>query len=201
MKLNLVFASPKDAVTVVIDGSTITLETHEKAAHVPVEAPPVEWVTQTVAATPKRRGRQPKTTDLYRFDDWYQHYPRKAARGQAEKAWCSLNPSDELIDTMIAAIKSQDYSGKEPGFIPHPATWLNGKRWLDEAGTAQQEKPLPYAGKPWAAFIRTGNLPEVLNLMAQVGIEDAEGIESRLADGETVEEVCDWLWSFRNAES
>jgi hypothetical protein len=31
----------------------------------------------------------------------------------------------------IAAIAKQKQTWTDPKFIPHPATWLNGKRWLD----------------------------------------------------------------------
>lgn len=66
-----------------------------------------------------------------RFDDFYQAYPRKVARGAAEKMWAKLRPSADLIAEILAALDRWKLPS-EVKFIPHPATWLNEKRWLDE---------------------------------------------------------------------
>lgn len=222
MRLELIFKSPVDCLTVVVDGNKMLLDIPEVIEAPKPEQPelgetPVPYVSFDKAElleligkapeTPKRRGRPPGKVQskLHRFDEWYALYPRKTARGNAEKAWALLKPSDELIDTMIAALKVQREQPawtKDGGaFIPHPATWINGKRWMDElpAGAAQTETPLLYPGKPWAAFIKKGTMAEVLNLMAQVGVDDPDAVEERLEfDG--VEQVCDWLWSFRGVK-
>ena len=223
MRLELIFKSPVDCLTVVVDGNKMLLdipEVHQMPQPQQPEVGEIPYVALSgpdakeklfamlgkpvEVAEPKRRGRRPKgaVSGLYRFDEWYALYPRKTARINAEKAWASLKPTDELIDTMIAALRMQreqpDWTKDNGAFIPHPATWLNGKRWMDElpAGAAQAETPLLYPGKPWAAFIKKGTMAEVLNLMAQVGVDDADAVEERLEfDG--VEQVCDWLWSFK----
>lgn len=219
MRLELIFKSPVDCLTVVVDGNKMLLdipEVHQIPQPQQPEVGEVPYVSfdktelleliSKAPEAPKRRGRPPGRVQskLHRFDEWYALYPRKTARGNAEKAWASLKPSDELIDTMIAALLGQreqpDWTKDNGAFIPHPATWLNGKRWMDElpAVAGQADVPLPYAGRPWAAFIKKGTLAEVLNLMAQVGVDDADAVEERLEfDG--VEQVCDWLWSFRAA--
>lgn len=68
------------------------------------------------------------------FDEFYQEYPRKTARQDAEKAWRKLNPSPELVAEMMAALANQKTwpQWQQEGVIPHPATWINGKRWTDE---------------------------------------------------------------------
>lgn len=65
------------------------------------------------------------------FEDFYRSYPRKVGRGAAEKVWARLRPSPELLAEMLSALNRWDVP-TDPKFIPHPATWLNGKRWLDE---------------------------------------------------------------------
>lgn len=219
MRLELVFKSPVDCLTVVVDGNKMLLdipEVHQasqpqqpKVAEVPyvsIDKSELPEIIVNALNVPKRRGRPPgkAKSKLHRFDEWYALYPRKTARGNAEKAWASLKASEELIDTMISALRVQreqpDWTKDNGSFIPHPATWLNGKRWMDElpAGAMQADAPLPYSGKPWAAFIKNGTLAEVLNLMAQVGMDDEFAVEERLAfDG--IEQVCDWLWSFKAA--
>ena len=61
---------------------------------------------------------------------------RAGARENAERAWAKLKPDTALQVQMIAALEAQKKTPKwlENGgeFIPHPATWINGKRWLDE---------------------------------------------------------------------
>ncbi|MBR9765907.1 MAG: helix-turn-helix domain-containing protein [Rhodobacteraceae bacterium] len=75
----------------------------------------------------------PKPED--RFPDFYEAYPRKIARGNAEKAWAKAVKSalpQEIIDgaRRYAALCRQ--KGTEAQFIAHPATWLNAQRWADE---------------------------------------------------------------------
>lgn len=73
------------------------------------------------------------TEQMAQFESWYQIYPRKVKRADAEKAWNDLNPSEDLIQKMTA--KVQEWTGSdswiEERFIPHPSTWINGKRWTD----------------------------------------------------------------------
>lgn len=70
------------------------------------------------------------------FDKFWAEYPKKKSRGQAEKAWAKLNPSEQLVAEIAAALKRAKTSGdwQEQGgkFIPYPASWLNAKGWLDE---------------------------------------------------------------------
>lgn len=156
-----------------------------------------------VPLPPKQRKPRKRNSGLYRFDEWYAHYPRKTNRGLAEKVWAKMQPDDILIDTMIRAIelqrKSPDFLKDGGAFIPHPSTWLNGKRWLDEIPGTQPTEELPYAHKPWGAFIKENQPHEVLNLMQSVGLDDTEAVlEKWLEDG--LEATCDWLWGMRAAQ-
>lgn len=67
------------------------------------------------------------------FESFWQNYPRKIGKGNAEKAWAKLNPP---ISEVLAAIEwqrmSKDWLKDGGQFIPHPATWLNRKGWQDE---------------------------------------------------------------------
>ena len=71
-----------------------------------------------------------------RFDRFWALYPRKTAKQEAEKAFKRVDPDDELLETMIAAVekqkKSEQWTRDGGQYIPHPATWLNQKRWTDE---------------------------------------------------------------------
>lgn len=95
--------------------------------------------TKTETKTENKNQNQ-KTNDG--FDRFWTVYPRHVSKQAAKKAFDKLNPDEELLQTMISAVEKQRESEqwkKDSGqFIPHPATWINGRRWEDEV---QQYKP------------------------------------------------------------
>lgn len=66
------------------------------------------------------------------FNEFWEHYPRKVAKGEARKVWKRLKPYPHL-ETIHKTLKRQSRSDqwrREDGrFIPHPATWLNSTGW------------------------------------------------------------------------
>lgn len=80
----------------------------------------------------KKEKIQKEKSAVIDFSDWYTSYPRKVGRQRAVTAWESL--TDEERALAVAAMPSHlaFYADKEPEYIPHPASWLNGKRWQDE---------------------------------------------------------------------
>jgi hypothetical protein len=70
------------------------------------------------------------------FARFYEVYPKKKSKGQAEKAFLKINPDEQLLDLMLSKIeqakKSDEWIKEKGKYIPHPATWLNAKGWLDE---------------------------------------------------------------------
>ena len=82
-----------------------------------------------------------KDTIAKKFDVFWAAYPRKTDRKKALNAFTKINPSDDLLQTMLDAVSA--WSSKwlaEPQYTPHPTTWLNGERWNDA--------PPPVATKP-----------------------------------------------------
>lgn len=73
------------------------------------------------------------------FDRFWSAYPRKVAKQSALKAFVKLAPDESLLGRMLAALEWQSRSEgwmKDGGkFIPHPASWLNDRRWEDECPT------------------------------------------------------------------
>jgi uncharacterized protein YdaU (DUF1376 family) len=67
-----------------------------------------------------------------RFDIFWKQYPRKVAKPNALKSWLKIKPDDLVLKKMLDAINQQQLPSKEIQFVPHPATWLNAKRWEDE---------------------------------------------------------------------
>lgn len=86
--------------------------------------------------TPKARLRLAFPALFVRFWD---AYPRKVGKGDALKAWEQLDPDETLVEAMLDGLawqREQLAWTKDGGeFIPHPATWLRAKRWLDERVT------------------------------------------------------------------
>jgi hypothetical protein len=72
------------------------------------------------------------------FAEFWSLYPRKVAKQAAMKAWTKLKPNAELVAKIMAAVERQAESPqwrKDGGaFIPHPASWLHGRRWEDADG-------------------------------------------------------------------
>ena len=71
-----------------------------------------------------------------RFDRFWDEYPRKQSQDKAIAAFAQINPDDELLEKMIAAIHAWKKTGqwKQEGgkFVPNPGNWLAGRRWEDE---------------------------------------------------------------------
>ncbi len=68
------------------------------------------------------------------FEKFWSAYPRKA--GNKQKAFEAFKKAGVSLEILLAAIENQKQSSqwsKDNGqFIPHPTTWLNGKRWEDQ---------------------------------------------------------------------
>lgn len=72
------------------------------------------------------------------FADFWKAYPRKTNKSFAEKSFAKLKVDQEMLDKMLQAIALQNrtvWKDKDQQYIPHPSTWLNGKRWEDEVVT------------------------------------------------------------------
>ena len=65
------------------------------------------------------------------FEEFYEAYPRRQAKQDAEEAWRKLNPDEQLFLRILADIRNR-FRTIDPNFIPLPAKYLNGARWNDE---------------------------------------------------------------------
>ena len=77
-----------------------------------------------------------KELSIYPFEAFWTAYPKKVAKEAARKAWAKLKPDETLGKAIIQAVenakKTTDWKKEKGQYIPHPATYLNGKRWEDE---------------------------------------------------------------------
>ena len=96
------------------------------------------------------------------FEVFWTAYPRHTNKKAALQAFLRLNPDDALMQTILEAIarqrNSQQWTKDGGQFIPHPATWLNGRRWEDEMPkggktvSAQQYTQRSYTEADLSAF-------------------------------------------------
>ncbi|MEM5330361.1 hypothetical protein VSR34_27695 [Paraburkholderia sp. JHI2823] len=110
-------------------------------------APPIPLVAEGEPEVRRRRSRRDSQMSpemAERFERFYECYPRKAGRAAAEKAFARLSPDDEQLGAILAALAvakaSREWLKDDGEFIPHPSSWLNGKRWTDEV----QAQPMAY---------------------------------------------------------
>jgi len=79
------------------------------------------------------------------FTQFWHTYPVKKAKEAARRAWRKLQPSEQLQAAILASLERAKTSAawlKDGGqYIPHASTWLNGKRWEDEAEPALVGSP------------------------------------------------------------
>ena len=92
---------------------------------------------------------------LTEFEQWYSLYPRKQSRGAAERAFKKARKDTDL-PTLIAGLEASmaqwNSERRTRDKIPYPATWLNGKSWLDEIPGRTSAKGTPRSGRDWSAY-------------------------------------------------
>ena len=67
------------------------------------------------------------------FEKFWSAYPRKEGKQKARSAFEKVTVSlDVLLIALEAQKKSSQWTKDNGQFIPHAATWLNGKRWEDQ---------------------------------------------------------------------
>ena len=91
-----------------------------------------------VIQNPESRIRNPESRTNARareadFEIFWNAYPRKAGKSKAESAFAKVTvPLQTLLTALDKQKKSTQWTKDNGQFIPHPATWLNGKRWEDQ---------------------------------------------------------------------
>lgn len=94
----------------------------------------------------KKQNKELNELQEKQFDKFWQAYPKKVSKKQAQKSWKKINPSLELFEKILKALEIVKQTGQwntdNGKFIPYPATWLNQERWTDEIKMMQDIKPV-----------------------------------------------------------
>lgn len=112
-------------------GMLSTETTTETTTNTPPTPKGVDERPAPVKLKPKNSNDQERKFNLF-----WSLYPRKTNKQAAVKAWQKLKPSNDLFDKIMHALSKHCVSDgwqRDGGqYIPHPSTWINGKRWEDE---------------------------------------------------------------------
>lgn len=83
-----------------------------------------------------------------RFKSFWEAYPRGESKQAAINAWDKLKPDDDMLRQMARGLsrqlKSEDWLGGIG--IPYASTWLNQRRWTDEAKVPIRSKEITDGG-------------------------------------------------------
>ena len=94
---------------------------------------PLNRPSNNILPMPPPKGNSVSPADL--FQRWWQHYPRKIAKGDAEKAFTAAI-KEAPFDTILAGTRRYADQARRDDtptkFLKYPAGWLRAKRWLDE---------------------------------------------------------------------
>jgi hypothetical protein len=100
-----------------------------------------------------RATRTPAATDE-EFAAFWAEYPRKAAKADAKKAYAAAVKAGATPAHLAAmAAKHRQHwtaEGRQPNYIPHPATWLRRESYDDELTTPQPAGPQQPAHQTYA---------------------------------------------------
>jgi hypothetical protein len=138
-------------------------------AHVTRLDTDTELDTERKKVSPGAQGTSPRQCGMSEaerqietdFEKFWQVYPHKVGKGQARRAYrTALRKVDSPDALKVAAERFAESSlamGREAKFIAHPATWLNGERWLDEPverppDSPETAQPRAEGNPPWAKW-------------------------------------------------
>jgi len=90
----------------------------------------------------KKKNSKKKKKENNEFRVWYDIYPRKIAKPKAEHSFnAMMNKYDleEIMDGTTTWVEYWENAHTEKRYIPHPATFLNQERFLDEPDELETE--------------------------------------------------------------
>lgn len=106
-------------------------------------------LTSTKSESPPR----PPAAEPSGFAEFYLAYPRKVGRVAAVKAYSKAMTLTEP-GVLLAAVQrfATSMQGRDPKYIPHPATWLNAGRWDDEPEQVPHAERELHPHKEWLRY-------------------------------------------------
>lgn len=90
-----------------------------------------------------------------KFLEFWENYPRKIGKPKAEKTFKQLKEADIplVLEGLARYNRYWLEKGTELQYIPHPVTWLNQQRWLDELSSKNVDTHAEYLKKVHAGLV------------------------------------------------
>ena len=99
-------------------------------------------IQKTIYPPISPRGDETGYSEL--FLNFWSLYPKKVSKGAAWKAWKKIKTPTTIFQAIKISLdkrKSSEQWVKDNGqYIPHPATWLNGRGWEDEINNIESDE-------------------------------------------------------------
>jgi len=103
---------------------------------------------RTTKGQPKDTNKNDKNKEymLKCFERFWDEYPKKVGKKKAREKFLKLSLDEEKLKKIMEALRTQKESPqwKRDGgqYIPHPATWIHGEQWEDEATPTGDDEPM-----------------------------------------------------------
>lgn len=144
---NLTSALPNRVKTITQSGNaSLKININIKKTHgLNVSDTPKGLTEKQPPKPPPKPPKPTKTQGNGYFDRFWNAYPKKYKKIDAQKAWGQMikDPA-AMIDTLVAAVeawkKTNDWQRDSGRYIPYPATWLRAGQWMDEVEKQGQTK-------------------------------------------------------------
>jgi hypothetical protein len=98
------------------------------------------------------------------FERFWSAYPNKKKKPNALKALekaLEKTTIDVIMDALIDYTQSNDWLKDDGKYIPHPTTWLNGERWLDEIKPHEDKNSWEYLERELQKISTSNNNPQI----------------------------------------
>lgn len=110
------------------------MRAHESSISEPSREPSPNTRASRSSQRPTEQAAEVSVREPDDFDAWWSQYPRKTAKANAQRAWRKMKPADRAaaLEALGDHVRSWRLRGTATEYIPHPASWLNGRRWEDD---------------------------------------------------------------------
>ncbi len=105
---------------------------------------PLNTPINNILPMPLPKGKSPPSSGNDLFPRFWQHYPKKVDKGEAEKAFRAAIKETPVEDILARARRYADQvkrEGTPRKYIRGPARWLRAKPWLDEDESDGRDDP------------------------------------------------------------
>jgi len=126
----------------------VNIDPQKPSENPPVNPPQTDRLTdrEDKRREDRRTPKAPKGAEPVGFADFWEVYPRKESKVKAINAWKKAEPDQEtqsrILKDVVARKASEAWTKENGQYIPHPASYLNQRRWEDLIEVPQTKEML-----------------------------------------------------------